>query len=181
MTINRSGVEFAKRIFSDRLGAPYVYGGTWGPGLDQFGVGCDCSGLVTDVLSATLHNRDMIWGREGISTESYRYKALGGPQLIGGVFPLMHVGSPADIPPDAVMRIDLHHEGLGGPSSHMHCVLDGMVMESNGSHGTCTLPGGAIDPNSSYWNDFWYLAGPITEDMSPAAPDYYRILCDQFL
>lgn len=179
MSVNRSGVEFAKRIFTDRLGAPYIYGGTWSPNINEFRVGCDCSGLVTDILSATLHNRDMIWGREGISTESYRYKPLGF-NLIGGVFPLIHVASPNDIPGDAVMRIDLHHEGLGGPSSHMHCVLDGMVMESNGSHGTCTRPGGAMDPNSSYWNDWHFLAGPINEDMAPAQPDYLKMLCDQF-
>lgn len=179
MSVNRSGIEFAKRIFTDRLGAPYVYGDTWDPRTDHFYVGCDCSGLVTDVLSATLHNRQMIWGREGISTESYRYKPLG-PQLVG-VFPLVHVGSPADIPRDAVMRIDLHHEGNGGPHSHMHCVLDGMVMESNGSHGTCTMPGGAIDPNSSYWNDWYYLPGPINEDMNPAVPTEYQLICAQFL
>lgn len=175
--VTRTYVNFAKRIFSDRIGDPYVYGGTWDP--FNLSTGCDCSGLVTDILSACFHGTGMIWGREGISTESYRYKPWG-PQLVAGIFPLFHVNSPSEIPSDAIMRIDLHHEGNGGPNSHMHCVLDGIVMESNGSHGTCTLPGGAIDPNSSYWNDWWYLPGPITED-TVVAPNEYQLITSQFL
>ncbi|BCI81170.1 hypothetical protein MTY66_27950 [Mycolicibacterium sp. TY66] len=53
MTVTRGDVEFAKRIFFDRLGDDYVYGGTWDP--NDRGVGCDCSGLVTDVLSAVFN------------------------------------------------------------------------------------------------------------------------------
>lgn len=162
MSVTRKNVEFAKRIFVDRLGDPYVYGGTWDP--FNLATGCDCSGLVTDILSATFDGTAMPWDRKGLSTESYRYKPLGQQQV--GPFTLMHVGSPGDIPADAAVRIDLHHEGAGGPDSHMHCVLDGWVMESNGDHGTCTLPE-AIDPNSTYWNDWWYVPGPIIEDGTP--------------
>lgn len=161
MNVTASAVDYAKEIFHARIGDPYVYGGTWS--RDDPSVGCDCSGLVTDILSACFHGQNMIWGREGISTESYRYKPMG-PQTIAGVFPLIHVAQSSDIPLDAVVRIDLHHEGSGGPHSHMHCVVEGTVMESNGSHGTCTLPGGAISPNSGYWNDWWYLPGPVDED-----------------
>lgn len=165
MTVARANIEFAKRIFTDRLGDDYVYGGTWDP--FDLSVGCDCSGLVTDILSAVFHGTDMIWGREGLSTESYRYKPLG-PQRVG-VFDLVHVASPAEIPADAAVRIDLHHEGAGGPDSHMHCVVDGVVMESNGDHGTCTLPQ-AISPASTYWNDFWFVPGPIDGTAPPPPP-----------
>jgi hypothetical protein len=164
--VTRKNVEFAKRIFTDRIGDPYVYGGTWNP--FDLSVGCDCSGLVTDILSATFDGTAMPWDREGLSTESYRYKPMGQQQV--GPFTLMHVSSPDQIPANAVMRIDLHHEGEGGPDSHMHCVLDGLVMESNGDHGTCTLPQ-AISPDSSYWNDWWYVPGPIVEDgVTPLTP-----------
>lgn len=176
MSVTRVHLEFAKRIFQDRLGVEYVYGGTWSP-ID-FGVGADCSGLVTDILSAVFHGTDMIWGREGLSTESYRYRPMG-PQKVG-VFDLVHVENPSQIPSDAVVRIDLHHEGSGGPHSHMHCVVDGIVMESNGSHGTCTRPGGAMDPNSSYWNDWYYVSGPIIEDMGGADANYDDLVVAQF-
>jgi hypothetical protein len=177
MIITAANVDYAKEIFHARIGDPYIYGGTWS--RDDPSVGCDCSGLVTDVLSAVFHGPDMIWGREGISTESYRYKPMG-PQTIGGVFPLMHVARPSDIPADAVVRIDLHHEGNGGPHSHMHCVVEGIVMESNGSHGTCTLPGGAISPDSGYWNDWWYLPGPVTGE-DGLSPEFSAAITAQFL
>lgn len=178
--LTRTNVEFAKRIFTDRIGDDYVYGGTWDP--FDLSVGCDCSGLVTDILSAVFHGTAMIWGREGISTESYRYRQLG-EQTVGNVFQLMHAASPLDIPATAAMRIDLHHEGAGGPDSHMQCVLDGMVMESSGSHGTCTRPGGAIDPNSSFWTDWWWIPGPIANDQNvdPLDPSVYQAVIGNFL
>lgn len=162
MAVTRKSIEFAKKIFADRVGDVYVYGGTWDP--FNLKAGCDCSGLVTDILSATFDGTAMPWDREGLSTESYRYKPFGEQQI--GPFTLTHVASPDQIPDDAVMRIDIHHEGQGGPDSHMHCVLDGWVMESNGTSGTCTMPQ-ATDPNSSYWNDWWYVPGPLVEDGTP--------------
>lgn len=175
MAVPLTNVQYARKIFTERVGTPYIYGGTWDP--DDTSVGCDCSGLVTDILSAVFHGPAMPWDREGLSTESYRYKGLGTQQV--GPFILEHVGSPADIPADAVVRIDLHHEGQGGPDSHMHCVVQGLVMESNGSHGTCTLPQ-AISPDSSYWNDWWYVPGPVTGD-DFSGSDALNVLVGQFM
>jgi hypothetical protein len=178
MSVLGSNVDYAKTIFSARLGDPYVYGGTWSP--TDTSVGCDCSGLVTDVLSAVFDGPAMPWDREGLSTESYRYKLYGMQQV--GPFALMHVASPNAIPVDAAVRIDLHHEGQGGPDSHMHCVVEGQVMESNGSHGTCTLPGGAISPDSNYWNDWWYVPGPILDNSDdPRNPLTCDAIVAQFL
>lgn len=155
----RSNIEFAKRIFTDRLGDKYVYGGTWNP-FDTH-QGCDCSGEVTDELGAAFFGTDMHWDREGLSTESYRYKPLG-PQRIGP-FDLVHVGRPQDVPANAAVKIGIHHEGEGGPDSHMWCEVDGVRMETNGSLGTCV--GRAYD--DAYGNDWWYVPGPIQEDGTP--------------
>lgn len=165
-TILRSSLNYAQQIFYARLPYggtedSYVYGGTWDK--DDPSVGCDCSGLVTDILSAVFEGeQNMIWGREGMSTESYRYKPLG-MQMIG-VFPLMHVSSYTDFPADAVVNIQLHHEGEGGPDSHMNCRCNGIYMESNGDVGICTLGTGAMAMSNGYWNDWWYVPGPVTED-----------------
>lgn len=173
MALLRSHIDFAKRIFADRLpygGTEdnYVYGGTWDP--HDFSVGCDCSGLVTDILSACVHGPAMPWDREGLSTEAYRYKPLGGPQRIGP-FDLIHVPNPGAFPASAVVRISLHHEGDGGPNSHMNCCCDGIYMESNGDVGCCTLGTGAMAMSNPYWNDFYYLPGPIVEDVNEGLPD----------
>lgn len=170
MTALRGNVEYAKQIFGARLGNDYVYGGTWDE--NDPSVGCDCSGLVTDVLSAVTEGAQMIWGREGLSTESYRYKPLG-PQRVGP-FNLVHVASWRDFPADAAVLINLHHEGAGGPASHMNCCVDGVYMESNGSVGCCTLGGGAMAMDNPYWNDWFYLPGPIEGDIPivPLGLDY---------
>lgn len=174
-TLLRSNIDYAKSIFWARLGVEYVYGGAWSP--TNTGIGTDCSGLVTHELSAVFNGPSMNWGRQGLSTEAYRYRDFGG-QMVGN-FPLVHVRRSSDIPPDAVMRIDLHHEGDGGPRSHMQCVLEGIVMESNGDYGTCTRPGGAMDPASTYWNDWWYLPGPVTG--APPTSDIYQTVLANFL
>lgn len=166
--IPRDNVELAKRIFNDRLGDAYVYGGTWNP--NDLKQGCDCSGEVTDELSACVIGNNMPWDREGLSTESYRYKPLG-PNRVGP-FDLVHVGSPGDIPADAVVQIALHHGGTGGPDSHMWCQIDGVRMETNGDDGTVTGPH-ALAIDDPYANDWWYLPGPILENgtnVQPAEP-----------
>lgn len=180
--LTRTDVDYAKKIFADRLpygGTPdsYVYGGTWD--ADDPSVGCDCSGLVTDILSACTHGPAMPWDRENVSTETYRYKGLGGPQPVGP-FSLVHVGSFSDFPPEAVVRISLHHEGAGGPNSHMNCWCDGTYMESNGDVGICTLGTGALAMSNSYWNDWWYLAGPI-DGIDLMSTPVYQAIARQFL
>ena len=162
MTVTRGDVEFAKRMFFDRVGDAYNYGGTWDP--NDLNVGCDCSGLVTDELSAIFNGKNMVWGREDMSTESYRYKPFGEQKI--GPFDLMHVASLGDVPAGAPVVINLHHEGDGGPHSHMNCVVDGVYMESSSTYGCCTAPK-AIPSDSNYWNDHWYVAGLIVEDGTP--------------
>lgn len=166
-TILRSNIEYAKQLFNDRLGNPYIYGGTWNP--DDDSVGADCSGLVTDVLSAVFFGeRGMVWNRQGLSTESYRYRPFG-PQRVGP-FDLVRVAHYSDFPANAPVIINLHHEGQGGPDSHMNCCVDGVYMESNGSVGCCTLGDGAMVMSNPYWNDWWYVPGPIVEDLAVSTP-----------
>ena len=179
MAILRSNVDYAKQIFAARLGDPYVYGGTW-CSTDPT-VGCDCSGLVTDVLSAVFFGPDgMVWDRENLSTESYRYWSPGPHQI--GPFDLVQVTSWQDFPDDAAVIINIHHEGEGGPDSHMNCAVDGVYMESNGDQGCCTAGTGAMLKDNPYWNDFWYAPGPIVEDTAGLLDSStLQILAGQFL
>lgn len=170
MSVTRANTEFCKRIHHDRLGAPYVYGGNWDPGNPR--VGTDCSGLVGDCLDAVNQGAAMPW-RRSVSTESWGYDYDNNrPAQPGTPGPkgTRAVASLADVPADAAVIVNIHHGG-GGASSHTQCIVDGVVMESNGSHGTCTRDangvGGAMDPHSSYWTDHWYLPGPIVEDGTP--------------
>lgn len=86
MPLLRSNIEFAKRVFLDRLtvdaqplaqpdnidvgpGDDYVYGGTYDP--YDFGVGADCSGLVGIMAGAAINGpASMVWGRL-FSTETF--------------------------------------------------------------------------------------------------------------
>lgn len=166
MSVLRTNVEFAKRIFSDRLGDPYVYGGNWDP--FNLKTGTDCSGLVGDELDAVLMGTAMPWQRS-VSTESWPYDYAHNRAVAPGTRGpkgTIAIASLADAPPDAAVLVNIHHGG-GGADSHTQCIVDGIVMESNGSHGTTTTGRGAMDPHSSYWTDHWYLPGPITG--SPAA------------
>lgn len=160
MTIYRNGIEFSKRICLDRRGNEYVYGGTWSPAvLTQ---GCDCSGLVTDVCSAVCHGTAMIWGRENISTETWRLY----PGQMQALFSAIRAPNPQAIPADAAVKIALHHGG-GGVNSHMWCIVDGVGMESNGTDG-CVMGADARDMvDGGYANDWYYIPGPIVEDGTP--------------
>jgi hypothetical protein len=163
MTVTRAHVEFAKRIGLDRIGDAYVYGGSWDPA--DVHDGCDCSGEVTDELGAVYFGTQMHWDREGLSTESYRDRPPGA-QTVGPFAGLVHVTQPGDVPADAAVKIGIHHEGAGGPQSHMWCEVDGVRFETNGTLGTCTGPvARAFD--DSYANDWWYLPGPVVEDGTP--------------
>ena len=169
MSVARANVEFCKRVFYDRLGNPYVYGGNYDPFNKR--IGTDCSGLVGDCLDAVNMGTAMPWKRS-VSTESWGYDYRAGrpvPPGTRGPKGTIAVASLRDIPSDAAVIVNIHHGG-GGADSHTQCIVDGIVMESNGSHGTCTRPGGAMDPNSSYWTDHWYLPGPIVDDGTPIAP-----------
>jgi hypothetical protein len=184
--ILRSSVDLAESEFNRYLGDDYVYGGT-GPG--GYNPGFDCSGLVDYILYLVVNGTTEGFVRN-MSTESYRYKDLGGPQPVGP-FSLYHVASYTDFPPSAVVLINLHHEGQGGPDSHMNCAIRNgsglFYMESNGSVGVCTLGksgapqyGGAMAMSNSYWNDWYYLAGPIMDD-TQSLNQIAEVVVEQFL
>ncbi len=154
MTLTRKNVEFAKRVFVDRLGDPYLYGGVY----DAFhlGVGADCSGSAGIFIGAALLGADhMSWTRQ-FTTEDFPggfagFRQVSQSDLLSGNYPI---------------KVCIHHGG-GGPNSHMQMQLDGVVMESNGDHGTCTTGRGAMSPADNYWNDWWVLDGSIVEDGTP--------------
>lgn len=168
MAATRANVEFAKRIGLDRVGNDYVYGGNWSP-TDK-GRGTDCSGLCIDILDAAVNGPAMAWSRHGMSTESWR------PVDVGqrGPFGTICVASPADFPPDAVVKLAIHHGPGGGANSHMWCEVDGIRLESNGSDGCVTGPRARSVYDQRYANDWHYLPGPITD--GAAGPDPVSVL-----
>src|SRR6478752_34154 len=164
MALKRSNVEFAKRVFLDRLtaddapsghgpGVDYLYGGVYDP--FNFGIGADCSGSAGIFIGAAFKGTDLSWSRQ-FSTETWR---LADPHH--GPFGGRRVG-PRDWG-DAPIRVCLTHGG-GGPNSHMAVWIDGWMMESNGTYGTCTEGGGARSPDSPKWNDWCVIDEPIVED-----------------
>ena len=175
-TLQRSGIEFAHRLFLDRLntdaqgmtqpvdidagpGDDYVYGGCYDP--FNFGVGADCSGCVGIMTAAVFNGTKMGWQRY-FSTETFPGPFQGFRQttrddLLDGNY---------------IMKVCIYHGG-GGPDSHMNCCVDGWVMESNGDNGTCTLNHGAIGQDSDYWNDWWVLDQPVNEDTTWRQPMGY--------
>lgn len=164
MVATRTNIEFAKRIFADRVGNEYVYGGNWNP--FNVKVGTDCSGLVIDACDAVRNGTAMAWSRHGMSTESWRPIEVGDT---GTIFGTVCVASPNDFPPDAAVKIAIHHGPGGGANSHMWCEVDGIRMESNGSDGCVTGSRARSVYDTSYANDWHYLPGPIVD--GPVGPD----------
>ena len=164
MSVLRTNVDFAKRIFNERVGNDYVYGGVWDP--DDPDVGTDCSGLVVAILDACVNGPRMTWSRHGMTTESWRPIEVG--QV--GPFGTITVASPADFPPDAAVKVALHHGPGGGAASHMWAECDGVRMESNGSDGCVTGNQAMSVYDTSYANDWAYLPGPIVDAGGQPAP-----------
>lgn len=154
--VSRANVEFAKRIWADRVGNDYVYGGNWNPYNTR--VGTDCSGVVIDACDAVRNGTAMTWSRHGMSTESWRPIEVG---HAGTMFGTICVASPRDFPPDAAVKIAIHHGPGGGANSHMWCEVDGVRMESNGSDGAVTGSRARSVYDTNYANDWHYLPGPI--------------------
>ena len=157
--IPQCNIDYANRIFNERIGQGYVYGGSWSPNIYD---GTDCSGCVGMILSA-LTRGTMIWGHP-VSTESWPYdydnNRPAEPGTVGP-FGTIAVGSLAEVPSDAVAIVSIHHGG-GGAASHTQVnveVQPGIwrLMEDNGSYGVCDQTCGAIPQNSLYWTDYWYL------------------------
>jgi len=151
MPATLANVAFAKRIFSDRVGNDYVYGGQWNPG--DTSVGTDCSGLVVHILDAVVNGAAMTWTRHGMTTESWRPIEVGQ----AGPFGTICVASPNDFPADAVVKVALHHGPGGGVASHMWCEFDGVRAESNGSDGCVTGNQAMSVYDTGYANDWAYL------------------------
>lgn len=173
MAASRTNVDFAKRIGLERVGNPYVYGGTWSAGDKT--VGTDCSGICAHLLDAVTNGPAMRWSRMGLSTEAWR------PVAVGDVGPMgtICVASPKDFPSDAAVKLAIHHGPGGGVNSHMWCEVDGVRFESNGTDG-CVTGTRARDVNdTSYAHDWHYLPGPITGSVAgpvgTPAPAYTEI------
>lgn len=164
MDISPTTAEWMLAFFRIRLGDPYVYGGVWNP-ADR-SVGCDCSGAVGSVLEVLTYGPHNATWEHVVDTEDWHYdyetNTPAAPGTIGP-FNTVAVATLADIPSDAALTINIMHGG-GGQYSHMNCSLEGVVIESNGSYGTCTTGTGAYPSTSSIWTDHWYLPGPIDVD-----------------
>jgi hypothetical protein len=170
MPLLRSHLEQAKRVFLDRLttddqppanqsepdmgpGDEYDYAGVYD--ARNWGVGADCSGSA-GIFCGIAEGGFGYFGanyRRLFSTETFPgplpgYRRVSRDDLLRNPYPI---------------KVCIQHGG-GGPNSHMNCCIDGWVMESNGSHGTCTLGHGAIPQDSNFWNDWWVHDGPIIED-----------------
>lgn len=178
MTLLRSNIEFAKRVFLDRLtvdqqpldnpenidggpGDEYVYANCGDS--NNFGVGFDCSGLCGVVLPIAIFGPQYFAGigyQRLFSTETFPgplngFRQTSRDDLVNGTYAL---------------KVMIYHGG-GGPNSHMACIVDGIQMESNGDFGLCTAAD-EITP-MSYWNDFWVYDEPITEDTTYRTPMTY--------
>jgi len=179
MPLLRSNVEFAKRVFLDRLttdaqpmlqpnpgsidegpGDDYDYGGCYDP--FNFGVGADCSGADGIFIGAAIFGPGgMSWTRQ-FTTEDFPGSFQGFRQttqqdLLNNYYPI---------------KVCIGNHG-GGEDSHMHIELDGVAMESNGDYGTCTLGHGAMTNEDPYWNNWFVYDGAIVEDTTYRCPMSY--------
>ncbi|MGZ4662775.1 MAG: GH25 family lysozyme [Arthrobacter sp.] len=156
--IPQSNADWVKAAFAARLGDPYVYGGCYSADPRQ---GCDCSYEVGWVLEALTKGPAAMSWAHNVSTESWPYDYnTNTPAAPGTVGPYGTIAAAlGDIPADAALTVNIMHGG-GGEDSHMNCVLQGEIMESNGSYGSCTN-GQGYPSDASLWTDHWYLPGPI--------------------
>lgn len=168
MPVPLSNVDFALKIFKERVGNPYVYGGNWS--RTNKSVGTDCSGLVVSICDAVRNGTNMSWSRHGMSTESWRPIDVG---QTGTRFNTICVKSPSDFPANAVVKIALHHGPGGGVNSHMWCEVQGVRMESNGSNGCVTGNQAMSVYETRYANDWHYIPGPISTGQT-TTPDPVR-------
>lgn len=183
-TLQRSNVEFSKRVFLDRLttdaqplvqpgnidegpGEEYEYGGVGDS--NNFGVGFDCSGWCGIGCATAILGPQFFSGtgyKRLFSTETFGdwanqvggWKQTNQSDCVSGQYPI---------------KVMICHGG-GGPNSHMAMWLDGWDMESNGDYGLCTEPGEITGVASNYWNDWWvWDGGPINEDTTYRQPMGY--------
>ena len=197
--ILQANIDYAIKIFTARIGSPYVKGGTLN--RDNPGVGTDCSGLVFAELEALVYGvTNMDWTRRG-TTESWPYDytnhVAAAPGTKGPYGTICAGGAPAGlaaVPSDAVAIIPIMHGGPAWDDSHMEIQVEGKLMESGGNHNNVGgAPQGATALDNPEWTDYWYLPGPIIENTLPTAvtqppvvtptapPDYLRLVYEQLL
>lgn len=175
--LKRSNVEFSKRVVLDRLttdqqplqnhgnidqgpGDDYVYGGVGDAG--NFGIGFDCSGLDGVALAIAIF---------GPGYFPNNYKRLFSTETFPGPLPGFRQTNRQDCEGGAYpLKVFIHHGG-GGPNSHMACSIDGVWVESNGSHGISMYPPDIT--GLDYWNDWWVWDAPIVEDTTWRQPMSY--------
>jgi hypothetical protein len=169
--ILRANIDYAKKIFTDRIGDAYVYGGAEDPNNPR--VGTDCSGLVFEELEALVWGpTNMNWARQG-TTESWPYDySTNTPAAPGTVGPMGTISVGNDlgaVPSGAVAIVNLMHGG-GGENSHTDIQVDGMLMEAGGNSDVIQGAPNATPIDSSIWTDHWYLPGPVIENTLPVSP-----------
>jgi hypothetical protein len=177
MPVLQSSVNWVIAQAKARLGDDYVYGGVYSP--TDLSQGCDCSGAAGWVLEAlTKTPANMSWAHN-VSTESWYFDySTNSPAAPGSVGPYgtIAVANLADIPADAALTISIMHGG-GGEDSHVSVTVplpgslpyEGVIVESNGDHGSCTNGTGAYPATASLWTDWWFLPGPWVMDVAPGA------------
>lgn len=106
--ILKSSVDWVNTQFRERLGDPYVYGGTYSP--TNVRQGTDCSGLVGWVLEAlTKGPANMSWSHN-VSTESWFYDYNNGtsaaPGTVGPYGTICVGANPNMLPHDAALWIN---------------------------------------------------------------------------
>jgi hypothetical protein len=161
MTISAANVAYVLQQFDERIGDAYVFGGDYSQSDPQ--VGCDCSYVAGWVLEALIKGADAMSWAHNVSTESWAFHyATNTPAPPGTVGPYgtIAVANLSDTPADAALVINIMHGG-GGEDSHMNCVLNGQILESNGNAGSCTNGDGGNPSTAALWTDHWYLPGPI--------------------
>jgi hypothetical protein len=178
MSVLQSSVNWVLSQAKARLGLEYDYGQCYSPtDLTQGG---DCSGIAGWVLQAmvNLPQNIPVWANgqwaHVVSTEAW---APGAPAGTVGPFGTIAVDDLSDIPADAALTVNIMHGG-GGEDSHMNVVVplpnslpyEGVLVESNGSYGSCTNGTGAYPSTASLWTDHHYLPGPWVFDVQPGEP-----------
>ena len=147
----RSNIEYAKKIFLERLGDVYVYGENYRKVIPGFGA--DCSGSAGVYLTAAMFGYSGTKWARLFSTENF-------PGPLQG---FRRVSRQEMLDSKSPLKVCIHHGG-GGPNSHMNVSIDGWAMESSGTFGTCGDKSGAISQSSAYWNAWWVYDGVVTED-----------------
>lgn len=162
-------IDWTRHMLDARIGAPYVYGGTFSPTNTR--QGCDCSALAAHILNGVLYGPEMTWQRidpasgAWITTESWRPLKAGQR----GPFGTITAARWQDIPADAPVKLALHHGPGGGANSHMWCEMAGERYESAGGKGF-VKGSRARAISDAYAHDWAYLPTRSGAATLPPAP-----------